>query len=127
MYLLWAINALGFKSILNTDSEYLPTNREPICETDHNECVSSPYYNVGQDGVNGYSCFSVSRYQGKHCDLEVDDCVSDPCMNESLCINEIGRDTHVCSQEYSGVNYELEVNECGSQPCNIVPCVTRYF
>jgi protein crumbs len=63
------------------------------------------------------SCFNVSRHQGRQCDLEVDKCVSDPFMNESLCFSEIGRYTYVCPQEYSGVNCELEVDECGSQPC----------
>lgn len=39
---------------------------EGFCETDHNECVSSPYYNgaVFQNGLNDYSCFGVSEYQG---------------------------------------------------------------
>lgn len=115
--MLCTINALGFKSILNTESEYSSTNREPICETEDNECVSRPYHNVCQDGVNDYSCFSVSRYQSMHCDLEVDKCVSDPCMNESLFLNEIERYTYICPQEYSGVNYELEADECGSQLC----------
>ncbi|XP_036018354.1 protein crumbs homolog 1 isoform X6 [Mus musculus] len=70
-----------------------------------------------QDGINGYSCFCVPGYQGRHCDLEVDECVSDPCKNEAVCLNEIGRYTCVCPQEFSGVNCELEIDECRSQPC----------
>lgn len=37
---------------------------EGFCETNHNECVSSPYYNgaVGQNGLNDYSCFCVPGF-----------------------------------------------------------------
>ena len=58
-------------------------------------------------------------YQGRHCDLEAYECVSDPCKNEAVCLNEIGRHMYVFCifpQEYSNENYELEIDECGSQP-----------
>lgn len=37
---------------------------EGFCGTNHNECVSSPYYNgaVGQNGLNDYSCFCVPGF-----------------------------------------------------------------
>jgi hypothetical protein len=47
----------------------------------------------------------------------MDECVSDPRINEAICLNEIGRYRHVHSQEYSFVNCELEIDEYGSQSC----------
>lgn len=32
---------------------------------------------------------ACGRYQGKHGDLEVGECVSDPCMNKAVGLNEI--------------------------------------
>ena len=32
------------------------------------------------------SCFNVSRHQGRQCDLEADECVSQPCMNVATCL-----------------------------------------
>ena len=77
-----------------------------FCKIDHNECACDNGA-VCQDGINGYSCFCVPGYQGRHCDLEVDECVSDPCMNEAVCLNEIGRCRCVCLQVSSGVNCEF--------------------
>lgn len=51
------------------------------------------------------------------CYLEVDEYVSDPCVNEAVCLNEIGRYMGICPQEYSGMNCELEIDGYGSQPC----------
>ena len=44
-----------------------------------------------QDEINGYSCFCVSRYQGRYCALEVDEYFFHPCMNAAMCLNKIGR------------------------------------
>jgi hypothetical protein len=59
----------------------------------------------------------VPGYQSRHCDLEVDERVSDPCMIKAIDFHEIERYEYVCPQEYSGVKCELEIDECGSQLC----------
>ena len=46
---------------------------------------------VCQDGVSDSPCFCVPGYQGRHCDLQVDESVSYPCVNEAVCLEEIGR------------------------------------
>ncbi|EDL20425.1 mCG1033176 [Mus musculus] len=58
----------------------------------------------------------MPEYQGIliHCDLEVDECISDPCVNEVVFFTEIERYMCVCLPEYSVVNCELENNECRS-------------
>lgn len=44
---------------------------------------------------------SAFVYQCRHCDLEVNECVSDLCMNGLLCFNEMC----VSPKGYSGMNY----------------------
>lgn len=41
----------------------------------------------------------------------------DPCTNEAVCLNVIGRHTCDSLQDYSVLNSELEIEECGSQLC----------
>ena len=53
------------------------------------------------------ACFCVPEYQGRPCDLEGDEWASNPCMNEAVYLNEIGRCRCVCLQVYSGVNCEF--------------------
>jgi len=68
--------------------------------------------------------------------LEVDERVSDPCMNAAVWISELGSYMCVCPQEHSGVHRELEMDECGSQPWSHVSgcsrgclcnCVSRFL
>lgn len=60
--------------------------------------------------------FCVPGYQDKHYDLEVNEGISSPYMDEAICLNEIEEYTCIC-QEYFDINCELESDKCRSQPC----------
>lgn len=77
---------------------YPPEYAGIFCERYDNECASIPCHcwAMCKEGINGHSCFCVPESQGRHYDLEVHKCVSDPCKNEAVCFNKIGRYMHVC-------------------------------
>ncbi|NXU56730.1 SNED1 protein, partial [Turnix velox] len=50
------------------------------------------------------------------CD-EIDECISQPCLNGGQCKDHIGAFLCLCEPGYSGHHCELDVDECQSEPC----------
>ena len=47
----------------------------------HMECL---------DQVNGFICSCDNGYNGTLCDMEVDECLPEPCLNDGSCTDNIG-------------------------------------
>lgn len=64
---------------------------------------------------------------GRICDIDIDDCVGDPCLNGGQCIDQLGGFRCDCSGTgYEGENCELNIDECLSNPCtNGAKCLDR--
>ena len=65
----------------------------------------------------------MTGYEGKDCQVNVDDCNPDPCntiSQFSQCID--GVDSFICDCEpgYEGLVCEVDTNECDNDPCNTV-------
>ena len=61
---------------------------------------------------------------GGHCNVDIDECHSKPCMNGGLCTDsntddaiQINAFTCSCVVGFQGVRCEVDVNECTSNPC----------
>ena len=48
------------------------------------------------DEVSGYRCNCAPGFNGTHCELNIDDCVSHTCNNYSLCEDGVNNYTCVC-------------------------------
>ena len=48
-------------------------------------CVYSSIKSSYQDMVDDYVCTCVLGFTGKNCDVNIDDCASNPCQNGSTC------------------------------------------
>jgi hypothetical protein len=149
------------------------------CEVDVDECVSAPCrngatctdsaQNPARVGINEYSCSCVPGFAGGaciysfiqefadqcsisvggNCDLDVNECASNPCRHNSSCADSsvnssivvhaytctcmVGYTNGLCDytviSEYAANcteargNCDVDVNECASSPCmNGAPC-----
>ena len=93
-----------------------------ICESDVNECLSTPCLHGGTcaEGVNSYTCTCTDGYKDVPigtCYTELDECASDPCEHGGTCFDHVFAYTCICTRGYSGYNCEINDDECISSPC----------
>ncbi|XP_012537292.2 protein crumbs isoform X3 [Monomorium pharaonis] len=108
------------------------------CELDVNECESSPcQYNgtclersnkelyksealnlpaiftqeFSYANASGYECLCVQGVTGKNCEVNINECDSNPC-GPGTCMDRIGGYTCECDEGYEGDHCQHEIDEC---------------
>lgn len=54
---------------------------------------------------------------GSRCELEINECLSNPCLNGGVCEDQAGGYICSCAVGFSGDHCEVDVDECYSAPC----------
>merc|ERR1712002_1253079 len=98
-----------------------------MCETDIDECASSPCQNGAtcEDEVNKFTCQCEENWEGDLCEIEivkevevVDPCESEPCKNDASCeADSEGGYKCTCTKGWEGQNCEDKIKMCDSTPC----------
>lgn len=89
-----------------------------LCQTEINECASSPCQNGGTctDVVNGVTCACRPGFSGLLCQTNINECASTPCQNGATCVDGTNSFSCTCAVGWAGTLCQ-SVNDCLSQPC----------
>jgi len=89
------------------------------CETDIDECSSSPCRNgaICNNLLNQFSCNCPVGYTGVNCERQIG-CKTNPCRFGGTCVLAAdGTETCKCKDGFTGSFCEIDINECLSSPC----------
>ncbi|KAF4523890.1 hypothetical protein B566_EDAN016082 [Ephemera danica] len=91
----------------------------PRCETNIDDCLSSPCRNGGvcRDSVAGYTCECPPGFTGISCETNINDCQSSPCQRGE-CIDGENSFTCLCHPGFTGYLCQTQIDECQSDPCH---------
>ncbi|KAM9385652.1 sushi, nidogen and EGF-like domain-containing protein 1 [Pholidichthys leucotaenia] len=82
-----------------------------------------PCLNGGQcidDCITGnpsFTCSCLAGFTGRRCQINVDECSSNPCQNGGTCKDQINGFICQCPPGYTGVHCETDMDECRAGPC----------
>ncbi|XP_014854595.1 PREDICTED: sushi, nidogen and EGF-like domain-containing protein 1, partial [Poecilia mexicana] len=89
-----------------------------------------PCLNGGQcidDCITGnpsFTCSCLAGFTGRRCQINVNECASNPCQNGGSCKDQINGFICECPPGYMGVHCQTDIDECEDRPClNNASCV----
>uniref|UniRef100_A0AAY5EGM2 Sushi, nidogen and EGF-like domain-containing protein 1 n=1 Tax=Electrophorus electricus TaxID=8005 RepID=A0AAY5EGM2_ELEEL len=68
-------------------------------------------------GNPSFTCSCLAGFTGRRCQIDVDDCSSQPCQNGGSCLDGQGSFACLCPLGFTGSLCETDIDECQENPC----------
>ncbi|KAK1796779.1 hypothetical protein P4O66_009793, partial [Electrophorus voltai] len=68
-------------------------------------------------GNSSFTCSCLAGFTGRRCQIDVDDCSSQPCQNGGSCLDGQGSFACLCPLGFTGSLCETDIDECQENPC----------
>ncbi|XP_071493021.1 uncharacterized protein [Diadema antillarum] len=78
--------------------------------------ASGPIQNSNPDNRR-FRCQCAEGWEGVFCEVETDECASNPCTNDATCIDDFAGYTCRCHPGFTGVWCERDIDECLNHQC----------
>uniref|UniRef100_A0A8P4KTZ8 Protein eyes shut homolog n=1 Tax=Dicentrarchus labrax TaxID=13489 RepID=A0A8P4KTZ8_DICLA len=122
------------------ECEVSPCLHEGICINTPGgfKCVCRPGYSgkLIQNICSSNACkivkyvmsyLNMLHFLGARCDVNIDECVSNPCQNSGRCIDAPDRYDCLCPDGFTGLHCETNIDECMSAPCLHGSCMDGIY
>ena len=57
----------------------------------------------------------LDGYTGEECEVEVDECIPDPCLNNGRCVDQLNGYICICSPGFQGTECQEKIEYCQTQ------------
>ncbi|XP_038593172.1 protein eyes shut homolog [Micropterus salmoides] len=85
------------------------------CDPFHNPCLNNSTCLTRSNGTA--SCRCPAGFEGSWCEIDTNECSSNPCQNQGDCVDRVNSYSCECNVGFSGLYCEEDINECASSPC----------
>ncbi|KAI3363129.1 hypothetical protein L3Q82_011776 [Scortum barcoo] len=86
------------------------------CDPLHNPCLNNSTCLTRSNGTA--SCRCPAGFEGSWCEIDTNECGSNPCQNHGDCVDQVNGYSCDCKVGFSGLHCEKDINECASSPCH---------
>ncbi|KIH43878.1 EGF-like domain protein, partial [Ancylostoma duodenale] len=81
-------------------------------------CAAAPcVHGLCVDTLFARRCICDEGWTGENCEVNIDDCASQPCQNGGTCTDEVAGFSCSCPAGYRGVHCQHLVDHCSTSPC----------
>uniref|UniRef100_A0A8D1Q859 Protein crumbs homolog 1 n=1 Tax=Sus scrofa TaxID=9823 RepID=A0A8D1Q859_PIG len=110
------------------EEQFLKISKIPVVTgcLPFNACNSNPCSHGGrcEDMYRSYHCTCPGGWSGTHCELDVDECLSNPCFHGN-CSDSVAAYHCTCEPGYTGVHCEAVTDNCQNHQCaNGATCIS---
>ncbi|XP_058507232.1 protein eyes shut homolog [Solea solea] len=86
------------------------------CDLLHNPCLHNSTCLTRFNGTA--SCRCPAGFEGSWCEIDTNECSSNPCQNQGDCVDQVNSYSCDCKLGFSGLHCDEDINECLSSPCH---------